>query len=268
MKNLDKLKQPPKVATASKLILLLAVIFFSFIYFNAFAQKITINAIGYKLAEADTVALNRLVKQEANLYNGLFDNAIPDSLPVVINIYKNRKEFLQEWNDNKEIMLPGGYYKPTNQQCYVYKDGNYFSVILHEVSHRFMHYNNYSGVPKWINEGLSEFFEALYIADNKGIYVDEQTPRLKRVKDYLKDNRLNLKEFLSIDTQQAWNKKDDVTLRFDVAYSILFFIIKTHPEFIKQIFAALKQGKDSYTALGFVYGSYQLFETRFKQFYR
>lgn len=268
MKNLDKPELPHKVSTASRTHVLLAVIFLSLIYFTVSAQKITVNAIGYQLNEADTVALNRLVKQEARLYNGLFDNSIPDSLPVILNIYKDRKEFLSVWNGNKETMTPGGYYMPNNQQCFIYKNGNYFSVILHEVSHRFMHYNNYSGVPKWINEGLSEFFEALYIADNNGIYADEQTVRLKRVKDYLKDNRLDLSRFLSVETQQAWNGKDDVTLRYDVAYSIVFFIIKTHPEYIKLIFSALRQHKDSYTALAQVYGSYPVFETRYKQFYR
>ncbi len=248
---------------------LLAVILLSLFSLNHLhAQKITINTVDYKFTEQDTTALNRLVRFEAHLYNGLFNNIIPDSLPVVVNLYKSHKLFLQVCNARKGIMLPGGFYSPQTQECYVYKDGNYFSVILHEVSHRFMHYHNYITVPRWINEGLSAFCESLYVNDNGGVYVDEQTSRLRRVKDYFKENRLDISQFLSRETNDAWNRKDDITLRYDVAYSIVYFMIKNNPQYVKQVLTALQDHSDSYAALGLAYGSYENFDKKFRLFYR
>ncbi|WP_311947803.1 DUF1570 domain-containing protein [Mucilaginibacter terrae] len=153
------------------------------------------------------------------------------------------------------------------RECYVYKGDDYQNVIVHEASHLFMHYHNYYGVPKWINEGLSTFFESLYLDEKGRVYVDPQKGRIMQVGGFVNDNTLNLTQFLSPANNAAWNLKDQATAQYSIAYAIVYYIIKTNPQLIKQILNMLNNGKSSYDVLSQCYGSFEFFESRFKLYY-
>ena len=268
LKNLDKAKQPPKVASAGKKKpFLLAVFFLCAFQFSTYAQKLIYNAVDGKINAQDTAMLTRLVKYEAYFYNGLFEKQIPDSLPVIINLYKSRKKFEAVRDAESASITKTGFYSGRTKQCYIYEGDDYTNVIVHEVSHLFMHYHNYYGVPNWINEGLAEFFEGLYVNDKNAVYVDQQTPRLRKLKEYISKGELDLKKYFGPE-MSSWANKQDIEFKYDVGYGIIFFIIKTHPEYIKQILASLNKGDSSFTALAGSYGSFESFESRFRAFYR
>jgi hypothetical protein len=247
---------------------ILALLFSGIFSCIGIAQTIIINTVDYKLNAEDTVGVARMIKFEAEIYNGIFDEPIPDSLPVIINLFKSRNSFKRGLGINSDLVSPDGYYNSQSRQCYVYKSSDYLNVIFHEVSHRFMHYHNYMNVPRWINEGLSEFFEGLYLKEKKYIYVDQQSGRLKRVREYLKSKQLNLQQFLNRQTDVIWNKKEEVTFHYDVAYSIVYYIVKNRPHRIKEILTALKKSKSSFNAIACAYGSYETFENGFREFYQ
>jgi hypothetical protein len=268
LKNLDKQKQPPKVAATSKKRPFLLVVFL-LIHFtiSVRAQKLIINAVDGKINPQDTATLTRLVKYEAYLYNGLFAKQIPDSLPVIINLYKSRKQFMVVRDAESAATTKTGFYSARKRQCYIYEGDEYTHVIMHEVSHLFMHYHNYYGVPNWINEGLAEFFEGLYLDNKNAVYVDQQTPRLRKLKEYISKGELDLKKYFGPE-MSSWTDKQDVEFKYNVGYGIVYYIIKTHPEYIKQILTSLNKGESSYTALAGSYGSFEHFESRFRIFYR
>jgi len=219
------------------------------------------------MAWHDTAMLNRLIRYEAYIYNGFFDKQIPDSLPVVINLYKSRKQFLAVRDAQNAVITKTGFYSTRSRQCFIYQSNEYINVTVHEVSHFLMHYHNYYGVPNWINEGMAEFFEGLYINEKNAIYVDQQTGRLQKLKSYISNGELDLVKFLGPE-MSSWSNKQDIELKYNVAYGIIYFIIKTHPEYIKQILTSLKNGESSTTALANCYGSFQFFASRFNAFYR
>lgn len=268
MKSLDKPKQPLKVAAASKKEYFLLAVFFQLIFINQLrAQKLIINVNDGKAIGQDTAMLNRLIKYEAYIYNGLFDKQIPDSLPVVINLYKNRKRFLQVRDSLNSGVTKTGFYLPRTRQCYIYQSGDYLNVTVHEVSHFLMHYHNYYGVPHWINEGLAEFFEGLYVNEKNAVYVDQQTGRLQRLKEYISSKKLDMNRFLGPE-MSSWSDNQDIGLKYNIAYGMVYFIIKTHPGNIKLILASLKKGESSVTALANCYGNLDFFVNRFTAFYR
>lgn len=268
MKSLDKAKQRPKATPASKSLFLLAVIFPFLFSFECRAQKLIINTVDGKVNVQDTAMLGRLIRYEAYIYNGLFQRQIPDSLPVIINLYKSRSNFIKARDASNVAVTKTGFYLPRTQECYVYTGDFYQDVIVHEISHRFMHFHNYYGVPHWINEGLAEFFEGLYMNEKNAIYVNPQSGRLARVKDYINNDQLDISRLLSLTSNLNWNNKDGLTQRYDVAYSIVYYIIKTRPQYIRQILAGMQQGKDSFEALATCYGSYEEFERAYKQYYQ
>ena len=271
MKNLDKLRQQPntyKRAGKTLIKFLPALFLYLLLAFTVKGQKLIINTYGFKIAAEDTVALGKLVRYEAFVYNGLFDKLIPDSLPVVINLYKNRKEFLQVRDEQHALITKSGFYSPLTKQCYVYKGDDYQNVIVHEASHLFMHYHNYYGVPRWINEGMSSFFEGLYLNEKGAVYVDPQRGRLMQVGSLVNNQTIDLTQFLSYQNNAAWNQKDHVSVQYSIAYAIVYYIIKNNPQFIRQILTALNNRKSSYDALAQCYGSFELFENRFKLYYR
>ena len=268
LKNLDKPKQPHKVAATSKKQSFLLVVFLPFFFTAPLkAQQLIINANDGKISGQDTVMLKRLIKYEAYVYNGLFDKQIPDSLPVVVNLYKSRKQFLEVRNAQNAAITKTGFYSSRSRQCYIYYGDDYINVTVHEVSHLLMHYHNYYGVPHWINEGMAEFFEGLYINEKNAIYVDQQTGRLQKLKGYISSGELDMNKYFGPE-MSSWSNKQDIDLKYNVAYGIIYFIIKTHPEYIKQILTSLKKGESSTTALANSYGSFEFFVSRFKAFYR
>jgi hypothetical protein len=268
LKNLDKPKLALKGAATSKKHPFLLVVLLLLIYTSqSKAQKLIINANDGKITGQDTAVLNRLIKYEAYIYNGLFDKQIPDSLPVIINLYKSRKQFLEVRNAHSAVITKSGFYSPSNRQCYIYQSGDYLNVTVHEVSHFLMHYHNYYGVPNWINEGMAEFFEGLYMNEKNAIYVDQQTGRLQKLKGYISSGELDMARFLGPE-MSSWSNKQDIDLKYNAAYGMVYFIIKTHPEYIKQILTSLKKGESSTTALANCYGSFEFFVSRFKAFYR
>jgi len=271
LKSLDKLRQQPNTykRAGKTLIKFLPALFLPLLFtFNAIGQKLVINSYGFKIAAEDTVALGKLVRYEAFVYNGLFDRNIPDSLPVVINLYKSKSQFLKVRDSLNVSVTTTGFYHARTRQCYVYKGSDFQNVIVHEASHLFMHYHKYYAAPKWINEGLSEFFEGLYLDDRGRVYIDPQKGRLLQVRNYVNNNEVDLADYLNFQKDAGWTLKNEVDFKYNVAYAMVYYIIKTNPQFIKLILAALDQGNTSYDSLAKQYGSFEYFENRFKLYYR
>ncbi|WP_345952772.1 DUF1570 domain-containing protein [Mucilaginibacter sp. PAMB04168] len=271
MRSLDRPKQLLNYLTASKdfnRFSLAVTLLFLFLSLAAQAQKISINTIGGKLSQQDTISLSRLIKYQANIYNGLFAKSIPDSLPVVINLFSKRSQFNQAKKEANVTVTHTGFYSPATKECFVFKGEGFQHVINHEVSHLFMHFQNVKRMPRWVDEGLAEFFEEIYVGDNGAIYINAQPGRLQRMKEYVRDGKLDLYDFLSEQTNAGWNKKEELTFRYDVAYALVYYIVKTNPQFINHIFSALQDDKSSVDALGLVYSNLEILQNRLKLYYR
>ncbi|MVN89520.1 peptidase MA family metallohydrolase [Mucilaginibacter aquatilis] len=231
-------------------------------------QRVVINQVGRKTSADDTAMLSNLIRYEAFVYNGLFDQVIPDSLPVVINLYGSRNDFLKERDRQQAKFTKTGFYSPVTRECYIYKGEDYQNVIVHEASHFFMHYYNFYGVPRWINEGMSTFFEGLYLDDRKRVYIDPQRSRLIEARNLLNEGKLSIPRYLSEANDESWLQKEKASVQYSIAYAIVYYIIKTNPQYIKYLLNQLNNGKNSADALSLCYGSVELFENRFRLCYR
>jgi hypothetical protein len=242
-----------------------------------------VNAVDFKPDEREIEDLKNLIRFQAHLYNTLFDKAIPDSLPVTINLYKKSSHFKEAAAAESQQLVNMhilGFYSVRSQQCFVYKSDTYQTTIMHEASHRFVHYHdklftrpgnfalNKPVLPKWMDEGFAEFFEGLYVDEKKAVHVEAQNGRLNLVKDLIKQDKLQLAAFMSPAYNAAWYNNKGQEGMYSVAYSIIHFIVAAMPNSMAQLISHLQQGKSSYDAFALTFGSFENFESKYRFYYR
>jgi hypothetical protein len=232
---------------------------------GAYSQRLTINEIGFKLNAQDRERITLLSEYEAALYNELFSTELNDTLSIVIDIYNKKSEYIKACHAAGMSFVPGtGVYFPNTDRCLVYKDDGFIDVVVHEMGHAFLHHNM-RRPPRWLGEGLSEFFESLNVS-NGAVVVTAQRGRMYQVKAGLESNMFNLREFVA--RGGNWHSKSQITGMYNFAYSIIYFIMKTDPKNLKKIVAALKEQNDSVAAIESVYGSVESFEASYTTFCR
>jgi len=146
------------------------------------------------------------------------------------------------------------------------KSGDFIPVALHEASHSIFQFN-YEKSPKWLNEGLAEFFETLDFDSEGNLYAYPQGNRIKSIKAGLAYNDTErLKTFFRIyDATFYGHGIDD---NYNTAYSMIYYFVKNKSTTaLKNIIRLTAQGYETEKAIAITYGSFNTFETSYKQFY-
>lgn len=76
-----------------------------------------------------------------------------------------------------------GYYNPEARELVLWRSRRFRAIFIHEAQHGILR-SAYPRPPKWLNEGLSEYFEGLNL-DGPSITIDPQGPRLRRLRRFL-----------------------------------------------------------------------------------
>ncbi len=227
-----------------------------------FAQKLIYNEIGFKLSPKERREIQLLADYEAMLYNNLFSTTKNDSLTISINIYKKASDYRDNAQHLNALKSSLGFYSPQTRQIYIYKHSDFMNTVVHEMGHSFMH-NNMPDPPRWLNEGISEFFESLEVVDNK-VTVYKQPGRLKKIQASL--DTFNLNRFLSA-SPSSWNGKEIETM-YTTSYTIVLFMMMTKPDNLKKLVKAYQLNLSNEKAISSVYGSIQNMETYYRIFLR
>jgi hypothetical protein len=96
-------------------------------------------------------------------------------------------------------------------------------LVFHEVNHLILRYH-VPRVPKWVNEGLSEYFEGLNVfGENRRVYLQEHHHQwIKRWAR--KSFPVELGEYLNL-TRREWLKLNDKVKHCNAAYTIGYSLV-------------------------------------------
>jgi hypothetical protein len=232
---------------------------------SAQAQRFDVNAIDCHLSNNDMTTLNRIGQFEAKFYNVVFNTAINDSLPIRINLYGKKSQYINVQKSALNTTFIDGFYSPGVNRMFLYKGDRYMEIIIHETSHNMLH-NNLPYPPIWLNEGIATLFGYLVVKDD-GIFYNRQDRYIKMVKDGIYKGNFNLQSYLGYQGPD-WYDKDKRDYLYGVAYSLIYFFVKDDIENLQNILVLMQHGYTATDAITKVFGSFEHFDKRFRDFYK
>ncbi|MGV3510301.1 MAG: DUF1570 domain-containing protein [Sphingobacteriaceae bacterium] len=234
---------------------------------TVFSQKLIINEVGFKLKDEDRKNIELMAQYEAKIFNGLFDTRINDSLTIVLNLYKKSKDYNVVRKEATNVGVHNtGFYSPAKREIFMlYQGMENFGTTLHEMSHAFLH-NNMARPPRWLHEGLAEFFRTLTVVNNE-VQVSTLPYHIKYVKTQITEGKLNLDEFFNRGNS-SWVGSSNQQYMYAVSYSVVFYMISKKPELMKAVIAELKKRNNIETTITKIYGGIDKLEIDYKFFYK
>lgn len=246
----------------NKLILLILL----FLVKPSFGQYLTIKKIDCKITDTEQKKIERLLNYERMFFNEIFATDFNFDLPITLTVFGKMKDFKNFRQLNKIPNSVGGFHLGVLNESFLYKNSDFISICLHEASHSLMQ-SNFSNPPRWINEGIAEFFETFDFDANGDLYSFPLEGRLNSIKNgiALKDNT-RLKTFFKINDNNFYT--EGITDNYSTSYSIIYFLIKSkNSEALKNIIRLVQNGSTSEDAITTVFGTFSAFESSYNRFY-
>ena len=138
-----------------------------------------------------------------------------------------------------------GFYSQKKNEAVIKQSYNVdatLNTVIHETSHLLISYN-YGHVPRWLDEGLAEYFEGMRLSFSS-VEIPPNVRWHKNLKQQLLSNRLySLKDYVSL-TPRDWVAYDNANDNLGYAYgwSIISFLMSSEKgqHTLKQLFMGLK----------------------------
>jgi hypothetical protein len=233
---------------------------------NIQAQYLKINQIECSISKQEHAKIEKLLAYERMFINELFDTDETTFAPVTINIYGKNKAYRAVRDSYRVTKQSDGFYVPAINEAFLYKGSNMMEVCLHESSHSLFS-ANLKNAPRWLNEGLAEFFETFDFNENAELYASPQEGRLKSIRMGINlKERNRLQKYLEMNSSAFYKESADDN--YNTSYSLIYFFIKTQNiEALKKIIKLIKEGKSSTDAITETFGTFEYFESRYNMFY-
>jgi len=231
-----------------------------------YSSYLEINTINCDVNEKDHKKIVKLLAYERMFFNEIFSTQKNDSVPIKINLFGKLKDFKMAKASNNISKQVVGFYSSNANEAFVYKSDEYLSVTLHEASHCLIE-SNYKRPPRWLNEGLAEFFETFDLDSNGELFSYPQEGRISSIKAgiALKDST-RLKAFFKMNSGSFYT--EGIQDNYSTAYSIIYYFIRSkNSEALKKIIGLMKIGNSTENAFAITFGSFEAFEERYKMFY-
>ena len=229
------------------------------------AQIIKINTIGCSLSKDKMAYFNTIAKFEVKFYNTVFDTQKNDSCAVNIELFGSLKEYNVVQKQAMNTTFIDGFYSPANNRIFIYKSDSFMNTLIHETSHCILE-NNYKQSPKWLNEGIATLFGSL-VVQNGQVFYTNNTPNVNLVKDMIYDGKFNLRDFFNYNQADFYNK-DKRPYVYAMSYDIIYLFVNFDIDYLQHILVLMQQGYSTMDAITKVFGGFDKFEKRFRDFYK
>ena len=180
-----------------------------------------------RLKEETSLAVNIVY----SLYREWFGFEYPDDFEVKVRIFDSLDLFERfQMKRYGKIISHTGVYMPDLKECLVWKNtdkSSMLSLILHETNHALFD-AQVSELPKWIDEGASEFFSALYV--DKGAlgvtWVHDWDAWCKYKVRY--EKQFDIRKYLVM-SEQEWADANASSggRAYDIAWSMAAFMMSS-----------------------------------------
>lgn len=231
------------------------------------AQTLSIQKIHCSLNKDDAATIEKIAHYETDFYNAVFDTEKNDSLKINVHIFGRKEDFRQTPNgDNALHVSSDGYYLAKTGDVFVLKTDHLNASLLHEISHAILH-QNMGNPPQWFDEGLATYFGSLIVEKNQ-IFYTPVTGRIERIREMNQKGILNLANYLNTNNKRWAGDKTTINDQYTIAYSIIYFLVKTNLNLIKHLADGLKNGQSAMTIFSQDFGGFDFFQSKYISFYK
>jgi hypothetical protein len=158
-----------------------------------------------------------------------FDYAFPKDLTVKIRVYRNLDDYKAYTSQvaSSPISSHIGLYIHRLQEIVVWQgpDPDRFAkTVFHETSHLLLRSQTHY-CPRWLNEGLSEYFEELDLTSATPV-VHSQPAKDKRMKKRLPEGHVPALESYLTQTNRQWSREDNHSdAPRTMAWSLVYYLM-------------------------------------------
>ncbi|MGQ0644318.1 MAG: DUF1570 domain-containing protein [Elusimicrobiota bacterium] len=185
---------------------------------------------GYHMPPETEAALRDGVDRIVRVHEERFGLSYPPGLEVDVRVYGRFQDFKRYQKATSKAQSNSGYYSIGRREIVVWAGSSpekLSRIVFHEANH-FLLRNRLPDPPKWVNEGLSEYFEYMQVRPGETHFA-RQGPKLERCRRRLADGRLmGLKESLSL-AGADWdglNRSDD-KIASSMSWSLVYFLLSS-----------------------------------------
>jgi len=210
--------------------------------------EIKIDLVNTDCTQAEITLIHQVADYELEFYRIVFSGKIPE---IRIKIFGDPQEYANFQKKISSSKASNGFYSLSKKLIVVYKNERYLKTVAHEINH-FMMRHFIIDVPKWINEGLSEYFEFAQ-KENGKIIIRHQNAKLRRLAAWVHDkNKIDLNDFFTW-TNKKWrdfNQNSDY-YSSTISWGLICFFMKddVNRNFLLELLRNLKDGTDDYEFL-------------------
>ncbi len=170
---------------------------------------------------------------------------------------------------NSNAKSNNGYFSSSKHEIVLFSNERILKTFYHEFNHYLLR-AYFKRPPKWINEGLSEYFE--YLNNSDPITILPQKNKIARIKSWIDDEIENDIERALFGSNKQWtelNIKPEYRSS-TISYAIVFFLISLEngDKILGKIIQELVTEEDSIEVIKSTYpGSITQFNKDFIKFY-
>lgn len=243
--------------------------------FVLLAQNSRIRYAGDPLSDKDRAWIERFATAEVEFYEGL---GMEDTINLQLTVF-DKKQDAWDYLDSIKVTLTSlytaGLYIPGRQEMVILGREKWKEqtpkVIIHELAHHLTRLTVKKGLPGWLNEGLSEYFEHCELG-KKGLKHTLDTYVRGRIRTMYMLGEVDLKGFIDL-SPVVFKKKllTDEQYGYILSHAIVTFgLEEAEKDFMKNLVALLNEakGKVRFSDLvGAAYpGGFAHFEQDFSKF--
>lgn len=145
-----------------------------------------------------------------------------------VRVFESKEQYRQYQKKISTTARSGsGFYSSSRKEMVIYKNARYFNTTVHEGQHLILR-SKLRNPPKWLNEGLSEFYEEAFL-EGEQVFVKAQSGKSQRLRQWKKEGSLPaLSAFLALDNDEwkARNIKPD-NRSSTVSWGLVYFLMST-----------------------------------------
>jgi len=253
---------------------LLAVVF---IVSNLWGQHFVFENLGIPISKRDSAQIVTMIHYQMDFYNKIYPI---DSAHVRLKIFDDSTKYIIARNNTiipvtAGIGVMSGFFSHRDSIAYVWRPhqrrNEQLPLIYHEIAHYFTHLlfpGKYQ--PKWLNEGLSRYFQYSERTRRKGTihHLDSYTRRQIKTMIELKtldlNNVMRLSHNFFLRTQT-----NNQSIVGTVAHGMVYFLIEENFNQFKAMVLEIKNGKSSFEAIDATYpGGFVQFEADFMNYFK
>ena len=248
---------------------LIFILFVFGIVISAFTQEeITMNYISGKVSQETE---NKMKKGSQFIVDFYKKIGFPITISKIdLRVFSSFDKYKSHQELNSNARSNNGYFSISKQEIVLFDNDRMLKTFNHEFNHYLLR-SNFKSPPKWINEGLSEYFEFLNVADS--CYVLPQKKKIARIKNWIGTGLDNDIEQILIVSNEQWTKQNikPEYRSSTISYAIVLFLMsnKDSELIIGKIINKLMNEEKSVDIISNLYpGGFVEFKNNFIKFYK